>query len=287
LVGIISSSDINKSISDEVINYKDFNDQVFDFNFSGKEFTNFFQSAPLSPHIVFKNFINSEFLDKIQENINHEIKLETRKAMYNRGSTNREDFIDDNLIKLYDFLNSKPALLFLEDLTNIKGLIPDPYGIGAGIHITKNNGKLNLHRDFNYHPKLNIKRVLNLLLYLTPDWNDEYNGHFELWPENMDEEKTVKVLPNFNTCMIFRTDQKTFHGFPDPIKIPDSVTRKAIALYYYISPEQAIAERKTDTFFISRKDHSDDYEPLNRIKFIVKDMIPPIIYRLYKKVFKR
>ena len=41
------------------------------------------------------------------------------------------------------------------------------------------------------------------------------------------------VLPEINRAIIFRTDAESNHGFPDPIRCPENVTRKSIALYYY------------------------------------------------------
>src|SRR5580765_7379399 len=52
------------------------------------------------------------------------------------------------------FLNSRPMLQFLETLTGIQGVIPDPYYVGGGLHQIKRGGKLEVHADFNFHTKL-------------------------------------------------------------------------------------------------------------------------------------
>lgn len=69
-------------------------------------------------------------------------------------------------------LNSRPFLAFLEELTGIKGLIPDPYFIGGGLHEVGNGGHLSIHADFNYHKPLNLERRLNVLVYLNRDWQE-------------------------------------------------------------------------------------------------------------------
>ena len=43
-----------------------------------------------------------------------------------------------------------------------------------------------------------------------------------------------KYLPNFNSMVIFKTDDFSYHGHPDPLTCPENITRKSIALYYYI-----------------------------------------------------
>ena len=49
---------------------------------------------------------------------------------------------------LYQF-NSAPFLRFLERLTGIDQLIPDPYFIGGGLHQIVPGGKLGIHADFS------------------------------------------------------------------------------------------------------------------------------------------
>ena len=41
-----------------------------------------------------------------------------------------------------------------------------------------------------------------------------------------------EYLP-FNKLVIFNTTDFSFHGHPEPLKCPDNVTRKSLALYYY------------------------------------------------------
>jgi Rps23 Pro-64 3,4-dihydroxylase Tpa1-like proline 4-hydroxylase len=111
------------------------------------------------------------------------------------------------------FLNSRPMLDFLEILTGIKGVIPDPYFQGGGLHQIVPGGKLGVHADFNKHPKLNLDRRINVLIYLNKDWKEEYGGHFELWNSEMTQAEQ-KILPIFNRCAIFNTTSWSFHGPP-------------------------------------------------------------------------
>ena len=60
-------------------------------------------------------------------------------------------------------MNSFEMLLWLEALTGIEGLIPDPYFGGGGLHQIEPGGFLKIHADFNVHPKLKLDRRLNML----------------------------------------------------------------------------------------------------------------------------
>ena len=79
---------------------------------------------------------------------------------------------------VFHALNSRPFIQLLENMSGIEGLIPDPYYMGGGIHRTNTTGYLDIHADFNYHKLMKIERRMNVLIYLNPDWKEEYGGSF-------------------------------------------------------------------------------------------------------------
>lgn len=129
-------------------------------------------------------------------------------------------------------LNSAPFLAFLERLTGIANLIPDPRLRGGGIHQVLRGGLLGVHADFTRHRNYDIDRRLNLLVFLNHDWQDKYGGHLELWTRDMSR-CARSIRPNFGRCVLFNTDDDSFHGHPQALKCPPGITRKSIALYYY------------------------------------------------------
>lgn len=136
-------------------------------------------------------------------------------------------------------MNSAPVLEFLEALTGIDGLIPDPYFGGAGPHQIEPGGFLKVHADFNWHPKLRLDRRLNLLVYLNRDWREEYGGHLELWDAGVTR-CVERILPVFNRTVVFSTTDVSFHGHPTPLACPTGRTRKSLSFYYYTNgrPEE-------------------------------------------------
>ena len=115
-----------------------------------------------------------------------------------------------------------------------ESLIADPALSGGGLHQSMNGAFLNVHVDFNIHPKTKLHRRLNILIYMNKDWKDEYEGHLELWEIN-DEHKNLleKISPKFNRLVLFETNEISFHGHPKPLTIPLDVSRKSLATYYY------------------------------------------------------
>jgi Rps23 Pro-64 3,4-dihydroxylase Tpa1-like proline 4-hydroxylase len=89
-----------------------------------------------------------------------------------------------------------------------------------------------MHTDFNNYedPELgSLDRRINILIYLNPNWKEEFGG--ELYLAN--KKKIVhKILPIANRCVIFSTTNKSLHGHPIPLNCKTD-TRDSLALYYY------------------------------------------------------
>jgi hypothetical protein len=143
---------------------------------------------------------------------------------------------------------STPAFLDrLGELTNIADLNPDPGLSGGGWHAHSNQGKLNVHLDYSLHPKLQMERRLNLIVYLTPGWRPEWGGALELWsndPEKQQPKERIQALDClFNRAVLFDTTQNSWHGLPEQLRCPDGVIRRSLAAYYLTPPRPGASER--------------------------------------------
>ena len=191
------------------------------------------------PNIQIKDFLKREYAYKLFKNfpkyedeqwINHK---KFGKNINTKKKANHDERYFPKILK--DFFrqaNSRQFLLFLETLTGINGLIPDPYFIGGGLHISKTGGYLNIHTDFNWHHKLQLHRRVNVLIYLTPNYKKENQGCLELWNKNRTK-KIKEYVPEFNSCIIFNTLANSFHGHPVPVSGNKKLFRRVINLYYY------------------------------------------------------
>jgi Rps23 Pro-64 3,4-dihydroxylase Tpa1-like proline 4-hydroxylase len=138
-------------------------------------------------------------------------------------------------------LNSGPFTFVLAELTGIEGLLVDAQLLGGGIHLVKPGGLLRVHADFRRHLSYNLERRLNLLLYLNPDWREEYGGHLEIWDREM-KACARSVLPIANRCVIFNTTDDSYHGHPHPLTCPEGMLRRSLALYYYTADRPSAVE---------------------------------------------
>ncbi len=223
------------------------------------------------PHISLKNFLDIKIANLLYKKFpNYNSKKWINYKSYGRNkNTNFKKSIDNEMllpIELRAFLkevNSRQFILFLETLTGIDGLIADPYFMGGGCHIAKENGFLNVHKDFNWHHKLQLHRRVNALFYLTPNWKKEFNGSLELWTS---KKKIKQYPPIFNSCLIFNTTEKSFHGHPKPI-VGKNTFRRVLNLYYYTvnnKTEEIVKPHFTDYSFKKNPNKFD--EKLKSIK---------------------
>lgn len=213
-----------------------------------------FESAEPFPHIVIDDFLPPEMLEPVltefpepgdatwQEFDNsNEIKLalaDTERV----GPTTR---------RLLAEFNGQVFVEFLEELTGIEGLIPDPHFVGGGLHQIRSGGYLKVHTDFNRHRKLRLDRRLNGLLYLNKDWQEDWGGHLQLWSKDMST-CARKVLPVFNRFLLFATTDDANHGHPDPLSCPPDRSRRSIALYYYTNGRPDHEQRPDHTTVFKR-----------------------------------
>ena len=237
------------------------------------------------PHIVLDNlFPNAVLVDVLQEieNSHHSIEKKFHGAE-NKFATPAPQLSGITVKRMMADLNSSGFCSFLESLTGISNIIPDPHFEGGGYHEIKPGGFLKVHADFSWHPMLKLDRRINLLIYLNTDWQEEWGGHLELWDEKM-EQRRQKISPVFNRTIIFSTSDSSFHGHPDPLLCPEGVSRKSLALYYYSNgrpEEEASIGKSTSTNYRVRPDDSF----LKKISFYTRRtalrISPPIFVSIY------
>lgn len=181
--------------------------------------------------------------------------------------------------------NTSAVVDFLEALTGVEHLVPDPHYLGGGLHQIERGGFLKVHADFNQHPRLDLHRRLNLLLYLNRDWRDEWGGHLELWDTGMTA-AVHRIAPIFNRCVVFSTTSFAYHGHPDPLQCTEGITRKSMALYYYTKdrPSEELIPAHTTRFQRRPGEVLNSRKPL---KETLKRFVPPIVIDVARNQHKR
>jgi hypothetical protein len=156
-----------------------------------------------------------------------------------KQTCNHYDRFGKETYKTFTYFSSSAMLYMLESLTECS-LIPD-----IGLH----GGGL----DYNMHPKLPLQRRLNLIVYLTPNWQEDWGGHLGLYKDPDNLVKTV--APIYNRAVIFDT-RGSWHGLPEPIDCPQGVTRNSLAMYYLCEPDNT--DNRSRALFAPTKDQKQD-----------------------------
>lgn len=207
-----------------------------------------YQSKTPFRYIMFENFFHPDKADIILQNYPSiaDGKWDGTTYLDQKNKFQKTKFEENSVMdKVFRELNSTEFLNWLQDITEVEDtLTGDEELFGGGLHQSTNGAFLNVHVDYNIHPKTKYHRRLNVLVYMNNNWKDEYEGHLELWDLSRGEKVLLgKYAPTFNRCVIFETNEISFHGHPKPVQTADNINRKSLATYYYTKtrPESEIA----------------------------------------------
>jgi hypothetical protein len=188
------------------------------------------------PHILLKDFLDRQTALAMAEQFpspRSDAWTQYKHANENKLGMPKRELFPATIGAVVDELNSPEFVAWVSGLTGIPNLLADPMLEGGGLHQSGRGGYLNVHTDFSmHHFHSQWHRRVNLILYLNPVWHEEWGGLLELWEKKM-ARCGAKYPPLLNHALIFTTDERSLHGFPDPLTCPEGESRKSLALYYY------------------------------------------------------
>lgn len=118
----------------------------------------------------------------------------------------------------------------IQDICGIESLIePDANLYAGGLSLMNKGCFLNPHLDNSHDAKRSRWRALNLLLYVSPDWELKYGGNLELWPEGVNG-SSIEILSKFNRLVVMETHDASWHSVNE---IAVNKERKCISNYYF------------------------------------------------------
>ncbi len=204
------------------------------------------------PHILLEDFLEADTALQAAREFPHPVSdawTQYKHANENKLGMAKRALFPPMLAAITDELNSPEFVAWISALTGIPNLMADPMLEGGGLHQSGPGGYLNVHTDFSmHHFHTNWRRRVNLILYLNPGWNEAWGGALELWEPKM-ARCAAKYAPLLNHALIFTTDERSLHGFPDPLTCPAGESRKSLALYYYsLEPDAKATGHSTDYF---------------------------------------
>lgn len=231
-----------------------------------------FGKKPPFDYVVIDDFFREEFANELSNEFPGNepgIWYEYDNPIEVKSVCNNWNLFPAKTYSTFAFFNSEDWLKYLSlKLTNGRKLYADSGLTGGGWHTHKRGGKLNPHLDYSLHPKLGMQRKLNIIIYLNPNWKEEWGGALGFW-DNKSAEKpgdlVVSVWNKFNRAVIFDTTQNSWHGLPEPLACPENEVRKSLAAYFLCQPPQDV-DTRGKALFAPTKEQENNEEILKLIK---------------------
>jgi hypothetical protein len=236
-----------------------------------------FQKNKPFPHIILDNFLSDSFYSELQIGIN-EINHDKGKKFESDFEKNKwisaNSKLPIKIKEIIDALNSDKWVKNLSYLSNIENIFSTNVGNTklANYHEMKNEGYLGPHVDHSDDPETGSPHVLNLLLYLSKEWEDEWGGSTLLFDQRGKKIlNEVKYKPN--RAIIFLHTPYSFHGVKEITK--NNSVRSSIYVDYYVKSKDPYKNIDLDfnrkwfkhgTYFVLPK--AKDYFKIKYIKYI-------------------
>lgn len=122
-------------------------------------------------------------------------------------------------------------------ITGLTTLEPDVDLYAGGISAMSKGAYLRPHLDNSHDKKRERYRVLNLLYYVTPDWEESFGGSLQLWDEG--PRGAPRTFPSlFNSLVIMLTNKGSWHSVNE---VRHDGRRCCVSNYYFSrrSPDEA------------------------------------------------
>ncbi|WPR70207.1 2OG-Fe(II) oxygenase [Flavobacterium sp. NG2] len=168
------------------------------------------------------------------------LKKSIRENKYVAAQMNKYHPLLEEII--YAFQDEKVVAL-IGEICQIKEAIPDEFLYAGGISMMGKGQFLNPHLDNSHDKDRDRWRVLNLLFYVTPNWEENYGGNLELWPEGLSGQP-VTIHSRFNRLIVMATHNKSLHSV-SPVVYEGF--RCCVSNYYF----SKVPLLSTDTFHVT------------------------------------
>ena len=198
-----------------------------------------FVNASPFPHIILDDFLDPAYFLEIQrilDNNKDSISGRNFETEYEHNKwISLNSALPDAVKNIVTVLTSDNWVKNLISLSGIKTLQSTPHGNTklANYHTMEPGGILTSHVDHSSEPVSGIPHVMNIIIYLTKDW-DLSNGGGTLLYDKTGKHVIKKVEYKGNRAVLFLHTPYSFHGV-EKIDGSSPKNRKTIYVDYYSS----------------------------------------------------
>ncbi len=211
-------------------------------------FKNQFKAEKPFPHLILDNFLKDDYFRELK--LDHSIDFKDKGKSFN-SDAEKEKWISKNadlpklVSKIVNELNSDEWVKNLKSLTDIESLFSTDVGNTdlANYHEMYKNGFLGSHVDHSSDPKTGLPHVLNIILYLTKNWNNNWGGN-TMFMDKVGKKIIKEINYTPNRAVLFLHTPYSFHGVT---KLKDNKnTRSTIYVDYYSKSKNPFQDYNLD-----------------------------------------
>lgn len=241
------------------------------------------QASPF-PHLVDDGWFNPDLLELAREEFSvlHEGEWTEWASHYQKIYRSPQRLAFGPATTLYfNLVNAGWFVELLSCVMHVPHLIADAQLFGGGLHESRTGGRFGIHRDFDRHLHNGLQNEMSMMCYLNKDWDPAWGGALELW--DGDKKQALRhIQPEFNRIAILCHGPVSYHGHPEPMQLPEGVTRRSLSSYYYSNrPAPGMTETppQSTQFLI--------WKTSERMREAARSVAPPILWNALKRALDR
>lgn len=123
----------------------------------------------------------------------------------------------------------KRIVELIAEICGIEEVFADENLYAGGLSMMGQGQFLNPHLDNSHDKDRERWRVLNLLYYVTPNWEEQFGGNLELWPDGL-KNPQITIHSKFNRLAVMATHNGSLHSV-SPVANPGF--RRCVSNYYF------------------------------------------------------
>ncbi|TVZ56912.1 Rps23 Pro-64 3,4-dihydroxylase Tpa1-like proline 4-hydroxylase [Lutibacter sp. Hel_I_33_5] len=235
----------------------------------------FLKSKDTIGYFFLDDILPKEFAQLIHEKfpkIDQAVKKKNiREYKYTAYQMDKYDSLLEEVI--YAFQDEK-VIKLVSGICDLEHVYGDEFLYAGGLSLMKRDSFLNPHLDNSHDKDRNRWRVLNLLYYVTPDWELENGGNLEVWPNGL-KNKQITIESKFNRLVVMATHQNSWHSVSKVVK--DDV-RCCVSNYYFSDTALLVSDEFHITTFRGRSS-----EKIKDIILQIDNSVRSSLRKLFKK----
>ncbi|WP_284653598.1 2OG-Fe(II) oxygenase [Flavobacterium terrisoli] len=203
-------------------------------------------------YLIVDDLLPEEIAVKIAKVFPEASQMVLKKSLReNKYVAAQMDLYNPLLEEIIFAFQDKRVVEIIGEICDVKHPIPDENLYAGGISMMGKKQFLNPHLDNSHDKDRNLWRVLNLLYYVTPNWEEAYGGNLELWPNGL-EQQQITIHSKFNRLAIMETHCGSLHSV-SPVVHSDY--RRCVSNYYFAHSPLLDSDRFHVTSFRGRPEN--------------------------------